>query len=95
MSKKFLAIHFVLMALLAAAAGYRVPDLSRANWDTVLFLTPYGILNNYFSQNVLWSFYGDISAGQLELGGMQTGFLGLIYLVLAEHMIYFLTRGAK
>ncbi len=82
--RSFALTQISLILGLALASGYQVPDLSQANWSTVLFLTPAGIVQNYLEKNssVLWSFYSDISSGQsfsLGQGLLMTGlYLGLM-----------------
>ena len=90
MSKKFLYLHVILISILSMIAKYNVPELSEANWDTVLFLTPFGIINNYFhkEESALWTFYTDTSAGQLQLSTWQIILMSLVYLSLIVHVIY-------
>jgi hypothetical protein len=69
--KNFL-IQILLLLGISLVSKYSVPDLSDANWDTVLFLTPIGILKNSLAANpTMRSFYGDISSGQVDFTGVQ------------------------
>lgn len=97
MSNKFLPIQIFIMTVLSSVAAYTVPDLSQSNWDTVLFLTPYGLINNFLNRKstVMWSFYSDISAGQLELSQNQVLLMAVVYTLLLTHVIYFLRYKTK
>lgn len=79
---KFGVIQISLILGLALVSGYQVPDLSQANWDTALFLTPSGIIQNYLNQDtsVLWSFYGDPSSGQVSFSTINGIMMLALYL---------------
>lgn len=97
MSFKLISIHLLLISILSSIASYRIPDLSQSNWDTVLFLTPYGIISNYLHQNssVLWTFYGDPSAGQLNLSLSQFSAMILVYLIMLISAAYLIKLGNR
>ena len=97
MWKWFLSLQILFLTVFSSIASYQVPDLSQANWDTVLFLTPYGILHNFLNQenSVLWSFYGDLSTGQIELSQNQVLLMVIVYILLFMHVIYFLRTPSK
>lgn len=66
---------------LAYVSGYRVPDLEGASWDTVLFLTPFGIIKNFLAESpVMKSFYSDVSAGQIVFMPLQIIFVNVLIL---------------
>lgn len=95
MSFKFLGIQIFFISLLACLSSYKIPDLSQANWDTVLFLTPTGILSNHFNPHkaVLKSFYSDISSGQNQIPPMNLVGMGIVYLLMIASVYYFMKRG--
>lgn len=97
MLHRFLSIQIILILSLSVVANYNVPDLNEANWDTVLFLTPIGIVKNLFKKHetVMWSFYGDISPGQTPLSSSQMVLLILIYFGMALNVGYFFKRNFK
>jgi hypothetical protein len=74
MKKNILFIIFQAFCLtgVALVTSYQVPDLSDSNWDTVLFLTPIGIIKNFLDENPLMrSFYFDSSPGIVILSGWK------------------------
>jgi hypothetical protein len=97
MKRNFLLLQLVLITALALASGYPWPDLSQANWDTVLFLTPYGILTNHLdpAQIALKSFYSDISPGQTKLSASATIWMATIYVLMVVNAIWFVARKPK
>lgn len=84
MSYKFLGIQLFLISLLSLISGYQIPDLNDSNWQTAMFLTPYGIIDNFLhkDQSVLWTFYFDASAGQTQLSTMSSFSMLVVYFVL-------------
>ena len=94
---KFITIQLLFIFCLANIASYQIPDLRQSNWDTVLFLTPYGIISNYLHQksSVLWSFYSDTSAGQLDLNLNQINAMIAVYSLMLFSVFYFLKLGNK
>lgn len=68
MHKNLFFIQSGLILILSAILKYQPPNFNEVNWDIVLFLTPYGIINNFFNKDttVMWSFYSDISTGQIH-----------------------------
>lgn len=69
-------IQFFCLTSIALITSYKLPDLSEANWDTVLFLTPLGIIKNFMDKSpVLRSFYFDYSKGQVSLSISKVIFL--------------------
>lgn len=73
--KKVLA-HFLFQLLCLAGISfvsqYKIPDLSEADWNSALFLTPVGIIRNFNDASpVMRSFYSDFSTGQVELSALQ------------------------
>lgn len=84
-----LAIQIVIIYLLSCFANYHIPDVSQINWDIALFLTPYGIVNNFLNRNtsVMWSFYTDISKGQLQLNQNQIILMSTLYVFLIFNLL--------
>lgn len=75
---RFYILQMFLILGLSLASGYSLPDFSDSNWDTVLFLSPYGIVSNFFYETTLKSFYFDLSRGQGDLSDWRCWFvLGL------------------
>ena len=97
MSSKSISIQLFFIFCLSSIANYEVPDLRQSNWDTVLFLTPYGIISNYLHKesSVLWTFYADTSPGQLNLSLTQIGTMLVVYVVMLFSVVYFLKFGNK
>lgn len=90
---KFLFLQLVLITLLALISGYQVPDLSQSNWETVLFLTPAGMVQNYLSANpVMRSFYADISSGQNQMSLSRMGLMVVCYIGLLLNVYLFLKK---
>lgn len=75
--------------MLALISEYPVPDFSQGNWDTTLFLTPYGIINNHLHKDtsVLWTFYSDISSGNLELSLTKMLLMAAIYIFFQSNIL--------
>jgi hypothetical protein len=95
MGFKFLGLQIFFISLMAFLSSYKIPDLSQANWDTVLFLTPVGILSNHFNPHkvVLKSFYSDISSGQNQIPITNLMGMGIVYLLMIASVYYFVKRG--
>lgn len=60
-------IQAVFILGLSAASGFTI-DFSDSDWNTALFLTPYGILHNLLTDSTLASFYGELNRGQTLSG---------------------------
>jgi hypothetical protein len=78
--------HFLFQVLclvsISIVSSYKVPDLHDTNWDSALFLTPIGILKNFFSSNIaMKSFYFDVSKGQTDLALWQLVLISLLLIV--------------
>jgi hypothetical protein len=95
MGFKFLGVQIFFISLLAYLSSYQIPDLSRANWDTVLFLTPTGILSNHFNPQkaILKSFYSDISSGQNQIPTLNLIAMAIVYLLMIASVYYFMNCG--
>lgn len=94
--RHFFVAQLVLLIGLSAISGFKIPNFKDANWDTVLFLTPIGILKNFTADNpVLRSFYLDISAGQTEFAPWQWAAVSVVYLVSALAGIFYLRRSVR
>lgn len=95
MGFKFISLQIFFISVLACLSSYQIPDLSQANWDTVLFLTPYGILSNHINPNnaVLKSFYSDMSSGQNQIPTMNLIGMGIVYLLMIVSVYYFIKQG--
>jgi hypothetical protein len=65
-------------------SGYQIPDLKDSSWQTAMFLTPYGILDNFNHKDhsVLWTFYFDATAGQTQLSTFSILSMLTVYLFL-------------
>lgn len=87
---RFLALQILIISLLSCLANYQIPDVSQINWDIALFLTPYGIINNFLNRDttVMWSFYPDVSKGQLQLNQNQIILMSIIYIFLILNLLY-------
>lgn len=81
----------MLIFIISAISQYSIPDLNQANWDTVLFLTPYGIINNYLNKesSVLWTFYSDVSDGQNKLSLINFLMIAAVYVLLLLNVYNF------
>ncbi|RYZ63474.1 MAG: hypothetical protein EOP05_23510 [Proteobacteria bacterium] len=87
------AAQFIFLAALSAISGFKIPDFKDANWDTVLFLTPIGILKNSTAESsALRSFYIDISSGQTSFETWQWVAVTSIYLAVAIFGLLFLKK---
>lgn len=76
-------IQLVGLTCISLISTYTVPDLSEASWDTVLFLTPLGIIKNLSAKNpVMKSFYSDYGKGQVLLPLSKIILMALIILFL-------------
>jgi len=56
-------VQAVFILGLSWASGYAI-EFPDSNWDTTLFLTPYGILHNFLTDSTLAQFYSELSRGQ-------------------------------
>lgn len=94
MYKIFLVIQIGLIVILSSILKYQTPDFKDTNWDIVLFLTPYGIINNYVNKNasVMWSFYSDISTGQLQISNFQIILSAAVYFSMIFSVMLFIKR---
>lgn len=84
MKKPFIFIQLFFITMISIVMNYKMPDLEKTNWDIVLFLTPFGIVSNYFNKDssVMWSFYSDISRTQIDLSSDQIIYFFYIYLAM-------------
>ncbi len=80
-------IQFALILGLSFASGYVIqfPD---SNWDTTLFLTPFGIAHNFLMGTTLSAFYTEPSRGQTPLNLL----MGLCYAAIAVHGLLLIRR---
>ncbi len=75
------ALFFQLIGifLISQVSAYKVPDLTKVNWDIVFFLTPFGLLHNLMdSAAPIRAFYSR-PGGQVALSGLQWAALALIF----------------
>lgn len=95
MGFKFFGLQIFFISLLAYLSSYKIPDLSQANWDTVLFLTPSGIIINHMDarRSILKTFYSDISSGQNQIPSLNLIAMGLVYLCMVASVVYFMKQG--
>lgn len=79
-----LYIHLTLIACISLISQYQIQSLNDINWDIALFLTPYGIVKNWFNREtqVLWQFYFDPAQLQTQLSLSQTALMISVYLCL-------------
>lgn len=87
-----LLLQFVLLAAVAIVSGYRLPSFEDADWDTVLFLTPSGIVSNHLRWSILREFYSDASAGQIALSPLQGALLAALIAALLANLIVMALR---
>jgi hypothetical protein len=94
MKKNFLCIQALLILMLSLILKYQPPDFKDTNWDIIVFLTPYGIINNFLDKNrtVMWSFYSDISSGQIQLNNLQIILAVAIYLLMVYSTFSYFKR---
>lgn len=82
--RRHVLIQLALIIALAGASAYRLPDLQNSNWQTVLFLTPLGIIQNHLdTRSVIRTFYSEVSAGQLALSPTSIALMVAIYAAMA------------
>lgn len=77
---------------MAAVARYHLPEFADSSWDTVLFLTPYGIARNFISPGAITSFYGEISPGNAMLDTLRLATVGMLYLAAGINSLFLLLR---
>jgi hypothetical protein len=99
MPKKTLAlfalIHLSALALLSYFSSYQIPGFNDADWTTVLFLTPLGIVINFVQgRSALLSFYGDPSQGNVHPSALGWLMMSICYLTLLG-IFYFYRRLEK
>ena len=96
MGKTFLAVQLGLVITISAISKYQIPDFKDVNWDIVLFLTPYGIINNFINKEntVMWSFYSDISPGQIQLSTLQIFTSLAVYFFMAGSVYYYSSKNS-
>lgn len=84
MIKKKHFFHLIFIFALALVSQYQIQNLSDINWDIALFLTPWGIVENWSSRDshVLWQFYFDQAQPQTQLSTSQFILMISIYLCL-------------
>ena len=91
MLSRFLIIQFLLLAFLALASGYQIPDLSDSNWQTVLFLTPFGIVQNHLGpESPIRGFYSHVTQAHVEFSAFEIAALAAGYVGLVFNSIVFL-----
>lgn len=86
-----LAVTLVLIAAIGLVSGYAIPDFTDANWETVLFLTPSGIVQNHVQWSILRDFYDSVSPGQIALSPSKAAVLAVLWLGLVANL-FFLAR---
>jgi hypothetical protein len=85
------ALQLALILGIAAVSGYHLPDFRDSNWQTVLFLTPWGLVaNNLEPNSAIATFYGDKSPGQLGLGPSQAALLGVLWAMGLVNFVLFI-----
>lgn len=87
-----LVLQLVLISTLGLISGYPMPRFEDASWETVLFLTPSGIVANHLQWSILREFYNDPSPGQIDLSGGQLAIMGILWLVLAANFTRLMRR---
>lgn len=83
-----LAVTLVLIAAIGVVSGYEIPDFTDANWETVLFLTPSGIVQNHVQWSILRDFYDSVSPGQIPLSPMRAAALAVLWLGLVANLVF-------
>lgn len=87
-------LQMVLIFLFAWASGYELPSFEDADWRTVTFLTPSGLITNALSEDpVMRSFYGDVPPGRLGEGA-RPDLMALIFAILVWNGVRIL-RGSR
>lgn len=86
-----LALTLILIAVIGLVSGYAMPDFGDADWETVLFLTPSGLVQNHVQWSILRDFYDDVSPGQIALSATAAAILAGLWLALAANL-FFLAR---
>lgn len=77
----------IAMAGLSCLSGYTFPNFNDSNWDTVLFLTPWGIISNLLWHPILATFYWDPAPGNTWNG---PGFsLTYLYVFMQSNLLEF------
>ena len=77
------ALQIVLIFLISVVSTYELPDFSQLNNDIVLFLTPYGIIENFTAQDsALRPFYFEISKGHEQLTTLKLSLIGLLFSIM-------------
>ncbi len=96
-STRFLfAAQIALISVISFVSKFSIPEFKDANWDTVLFLTPIGILKNFTADSsALRSFYVDVSSGQIQFEAWQWAAVTGLYLIAAFAGVLFLRRTAN
>jgi len=94
---RFLVLQLLIISLLSCFANYHIPDVGQINWDIVLFLTPAGIINNFLNREstVMWSFYQDISPGQLNLSLKKIILMSTTYILLILNLLFTFKKKSK
>lgn len=94
---RFLVLQLLIICLLSCFANYHIPNVSQINWDIVLFLTPAGIINNFLNREstVMWSFYQDISPGQLNLSIKKIILMSTTYILLILNLLFTFKKKSK
>ena len=76
-------IQIIFLLGISLVSNYHLPDLTSANWSTVLFLTPIGIMKNFVDTNpVMKSFYSDYSKGQVSLNDFRVAIILVLVILL-------------
>ena len=89
-------VQLALILGIAAVSAYRLPDFHDSNWQTVLFLTPFGLIANHLdSSSAIATFYSDKSPGQLGLGPSQTALLAVMWIMAVVNFVFFMLALSK
>lgn len=92
----FLLGQCFLLTVMAVISGYGLPNLAETNWQTVLFLTPWGLIQNFLSTSpVMRSFYFETSAGQIPWEDGRWVWMLCLGLALGANAFFFLRKGNR
>ena len=92
---KHLCLQILLIGLLALASGYQLPDFSEADWSTVLFLTPWGILTNFAYPSAITTFYVETARYQLVAEGWALLVMLALYAAMLVNVWRFFRKGPR
>lgn len=81
--KIYFAIQAACLIGMSFLSTYKLPDLSKANWDIALFLTPLGMIKNSLDKHsVMKSFYLDFAKVQMQFPMMNLLLIIILWLIL-------------